>query len=176
MEDTKKKKQELENLEGLDGYYYTGEVNSQTTKGNEYLSGEVDQYTFRSEHSTANNYHGQPDYNMEEDWRDWDKTNNDLKPSLTAEQKELQKQITEKLEGMADIEALSVSVFSQGVIVSGRVKGDFDKSEFSRAIKEIPGVENLVNHLCCVDQDENPEETGPYRVISQDVGLGEERP
>lgn len=172
---SKKNEQKQEDLNGLDGYYHTGEVNSQTSKGNENLSGELDQYAFRGEYSTAKHYHGQPDYSIEEEWREWDKGrySSSQNSRIREEQKDLREKIFNLLEELAEFDRLSVAVFEGDIFVSGRVKTDLDKSYFTEMIKEVEGVKNVVNHLCCIEEQQETLH-GPYRVLSQELGLGEE--
>jgi osmotically-inducible protein OsmY len=175
MTDTSKKnKQTSQNLNGIDGYYYTGEVNLQTSQGNENLSGEMDQYVFRGEYSMAQHYHGRPEYSLEEDWREWDKGHYaTLQNSRTKEeQKELREKVINLLEELAEFDRLNVTVFEGDVFVSGRLRTDLDKSYFTELIKEIDGIKNVVNHLCCIDEEDDSYQ-GPYRVLSQEFGLGE---
>lgn len=175
MTDTSKKnKPTSHHLNGIDGYYYTGEVNLQTTQGNENLTGEMDQYVFRGEYSMAQHYHGRPEYSIEEDWREWDKGHYEsFQNSRTKEeQRELREKVINRLEEMAEFDRLNVAVFEGDVFVSGRVKTDLDKSYFTEQIKDIDGIKNVVNHLCCIDEEDESYQ-GPYRVLSQEFGLGE---
>lgn len=160
--------------DGLDGYYHTGEVNLQTSQGNEILNGELDQYAFRGEYSMAKHYHGQPEYSVEEGWRDWDKGRYAVlhNSRISEEQKKLRKKVQDLLKDHIELDNLSISVFEGDIFISGRIQTNLEKSYFTELIKGIEGVKNVVNHLCCFDQDDIYQ--GPYRVLSQELGLGEE--
>lgn len=175
MTDTSKKTDNPKKLknDGLDGYYHTGEVNLQTSQGNEVLNGELDQYAFRGEYSLAKHYHGQPAYSIEEEWRDWDKGRYTVLPNsrISKEQKELRERVLDLLKEHIDPDSLSITVFEGDVFISGRIQTKFEKSYFTEIIKGLEGVKNVVNQLCCFEQDEIYQ--GPYRVLSQEFGLGE---
>lgn len=176
---TKKKENELiEKLDGLDGYYFTGEVDDQTLSDDKSLKGELDQYVLRENHSVATNSHGIPDYSMEEDWRDWDKFSNDdfsKASGLTYHDQALEKKQREELISLLndtlEVESLTVTIIGPNAFVSGRVKSAMCRDEISNFIKVSMGFDNVVNHITI---NSYILDKGPGSILKQDLGLGGE--
>lgn len=166
---------ELEDMNGIDGYYFTGEVNKQTLQDNKDPVGEFDQFAFRHSHSVAENYHGPPEYTLEESWREWDKFLNDdfskvAGPSYRdqAHEKAKKEEIRNLLEDTIEVENLSINLIGHNVFVSGRATTELNHEQITELIKSIDGIENVVNHIQL--RAFSPHK-GPQSIMKKDLGL-----
>lgn len=177
MNNEENKKTKEENLEGIDGYYFTGEVNKQTLQDNKEPIGELDQYAFRTSHSVSENYHGPPDYSLEESWREWGKYSNDDfskeagpyyrdQPHDNSKKEELRNLLLDTLE----IENLSITLIGPNVFVSGQTHTHMSQDQITSLIKSVDGIENVVNHIL-VKEDSPTYIQGPQGAIHKDLGL-----
>ena len=163
-------------LDGIDGYYHTGSQDMQTMKDVRQLQGEVDQFSFRLEHSVAENYHGPPEYSLEESWREWDKYNNDdlskeAGPSYhdQALEKAKKEDLLNLLNDTLEIENLSITLIGPNVFVSGQAKTQMSHQQINELIKTIDGLENVVNHIQLNSEDLSTR--GPEMIMRKDLGL-----
>lgn len=167
---------EEEHLEGMDGYYFTGHVNKQTLQDNKDPVGELDQYALRNNHSVSENYHGPPEYSLEESWRDWDKFSNDdfskeAGPYYRDHAHDNSKKeiIRNLLNDTLEIENLSITLIGPNVFVSGQAKTHMSKEQITELIMSVGDIHNVVNHIMVKNLSSTDE--GPHRVIKQDLGL-----
>ncbi|HLT23034.1 MAG TPA: BON domain-containing protein [Bacteriovoracaceae bacterium] len=177
MKKEKTKKDEKDNgeLNGLDGYYYYGEVNKQTLQGNTEQVGEVDQFSFRLGHSVAEESHGPPDYNLEESWREWGKFSNDdfskaagLSYHDQALEKAKKEELVNLLNDTLEIENLSITLIGPNVFVSGQAQTEMSREQINDLIKSVGGLENVVNHLQLSNEFSKH---GPQMTMKKDLGL-----
>lgn len=161
-------------LDGLDGYYHTGTQDKQSMKDNRNLQGEVDQFSFRLEHSVAENYHGPPEYALEESWRDWDKfTNDDFSKEAgqsyhdQALEKSKKDELYKLLNDTLEIDNLSITLIGRNVFVSGQTVSQIDRESINELIKSVGDLDNVVNHI----QLDNEFNSGPEMIMRKDLGL-----
>lgn len=169
-----KDKKKAEDLNGLDGYYFTGEVNKQTLQDNKDPVGELDQFSFRNTHSVAENYHGPPEYALEESWREWDKFSNDDFSKEAgrfyrdqAQEKVIKKEIEDLLEDTIEVDNLSITLIGPNVFVSGQATTNLSIEQITELIRTVDGIENVVNHIHVKAFSQG----GPQSIMKKDLGL-----